>query len=310
MKFSKLRILVLGDICLDIASEGNSYRLSPEAPVPVILNPIEKYSLGMAANVIQNLKNLKVKTSYCLFTGNDEYGEIITNLIDGHNEPIADDNYKTTVKKRILANGQQVARLDYEYKLNEDVVIEEIEKELKEKINDKSIRYDAIIISDYNKGYITEKTWAVIRPLIVQLSDSIFVDTKKVNVLDFYKGMYLFPNKKEMSDILNHYNYTTEYLLKQLNSDFIVETLSEEGAKIHFKNDTFIKYKALASQVSDVSGAGDTFIATFALAYARGNGYVASLKFANYCCSKVVQKKGTTPIILSEVEDFDFKSIR
>jgi rfaE bifunctional protein kinase chain/domain len=314
MDFSKLKVLVLGDICLDITEEGPSYRQSPEAPVPVILNPSTTYSLGMAGNVALNLKSLGVDLDFIFSFGEDENGYTLLELIEnnfGEDVRIAryDGSMRTITKKRIIANNQQLARIDFE-----DIISQ---KDMEEQINllkgklERGIKYDLIIISDYNKGVISKESWSIIRPLLEQLSNKFFVDTKKKNVLDFYEGMYLFPNTKEMNEIMEYNNCKTRNdLRKELDLDFIIETASDNGAFLYKDDGKIYHCPPFKSNVVDVTGCGDTFVAAFTLYYTKYNDKKAALGFANYCCSKVIERKGTTPVLISEVRDFhDIKGV-
>lgn len=311
MDFSNLSVLVIGDVCLDVTTEGESNRLSPEAPVPVILNPVENYSLGMAANVAYNLHNLGANVHYIFAYGDDKYGEIFSSLIKDVAEPhIIETGGKTftTVKNRIMANNHQIGRIDFESSVDEPEINSIIDT-LKE-LADNAIYFDLIIISDYNKGIITKDSWSKMRPLLEQLSYKFFVDTKKLDVLNYYEGMYIFPNRKEMQAIMDYNNCKTRNDLRvEMNLDFIVETASEEGAFIYKNDGKIIHCPVFKSAVIDICGAGDTFMAAFALYYAKFQNKIRALEFANYCCSKVIQKQGTTPITISEVMDFDSKSI-
>lgn len=315
VNFKNMNVLVIGDIALDIIEEGISTRLSPEAPVPIILNPTTSYSLGMAGNVIANILNLGATACSTVIYGEDEYGKVLLNLLDkmysesGYLLKIYNgDTENTTVKKRIIANGGQLARIDYEDNIGQQD-IENLIDALNERVIDK-IKYDLIIISDYNKGIITKQSWRKIKPLLLKLSDNFFVDTKKKNVLDFYEGMYIFPNRQEMKEIMKYNNcITRNELREEMDLDFIIETASEEGAFL-YKNDGKIYHcPTFKSNVADVTGCGDTFVAAFALFYTKYNNKKAALGFANYCCSKVVQKKGTAPINIEEVDDFDITGI-
>lgn len=318
MDFSNLKVLVVGDCCLDIIEEGKSTRLSPEAPVPIISNPITTYSLGMSGNVALNLKSLgaDVYISTCVGEVGKPNTLKLFELLD-----INEIKYKkrtvrtnsiseTIVKKRILANDKQVARIDYENFNGTD----ELYLKTTEKIYDvyEANYFDLIIISDYNKGYISKESWSFIKPILEKYNKgNFFVDTKKLNVLDFYEGMYIFPNKKEMQDIMDFNNCNTRNeLRKEMDLDFIVETASEEGAYLYKDDGKLYHSPVFKSNVVDVTGCGDTFVAAFSLYYTKYNDKKAALGFANYCCSKVIERKGTTPVLISEVLDFhDTKSI-
>lgn len=304
MDFTNLRALVIGDICLDIITNGESTRLSPECPVPVIKNPYKTYSLGMAANVAVNLNNLGCSVDILTFVGNDKQGTICKQLMLENN--FLNNIYvvgqgSTIVKNRILANGHQVTRLD----------TEESPKINLESLNmiNLECKYDFIIISDYDKGFITNETWQRIYNIInVFNKGEIFVDTKKKDVLDFYEGMILFPNSLELKGLMNYYcSESPEQLRVELDSELLIETASERGAYAY--NFNGVEHSpAIEHEVIDVTGAGDTFIAAFSAYYTKTQNVKKSLEFANYCCSKVVVKKGTIPIQFKEALMHDFNS--
>jgi D-beta-D-heptose 7-phosphate kinase/D-beta-D-heptose 1-phosphate adenosyltransferase len=313
LDFSDLKVLVLGDVALDIVTEGPSYRQSPEAPVPVISNPTTTYSLGMAANVALNLHRLGANLAFSFNIGEDEKGELFGKLLDSnfsgvHHTRTGKKDYFTTVKQRIVANNQQVARIDFEDSLTVDK-LDGFIKSIERRVN-RGAYYDLIIISDYNKGIITKESWEILEPLLWQLSKRFFVDTKKKDVLNYYEGMYIFPNKKEMQEIMDYNNCNTRNeLRKEMDLDFLVETASEEGAYLYKDDGKIYHCEPFKANVVDVTGCGDTFVAAFALYYTKYMDKKAALGFANYCCSKVIERKGTTPVLLSEVLDFEAQSI-
>lgn len=307
MDFSNLNVLVIGDVCLNIVDSGISTRLAPESPVPVILNPTRTYFLGMAANVALNLHNLGANVAYTFCIGEDDNGKIFSDLLESQIglDKEHKDNLKTrtTTKQRIMANNQQVARIDFEDKI--DILKTETFIKTLQKRVDTGLYYDFIIISDYNKGIITKESWEIIEPLLWQLSKKFFVDTKKLNVLDFYEGMYIFPNTKEMDALLEYNNCKTRNELREeMYLDFIVETASEEGAFLYKDDGKVYHCPAFKSNLVDIYGAGDTFVAAFSLYYSKYDDKKAALGFANYCCSKVIQRKNCTPVHISEVMDF------
>jgi rfaE bifunctional protein kinase chain/domain len=303
MDFTNLRVLVIGDSCLDVITNGQSTRLSPEAPVPVIYNPYRTYSLGMAANVAANLNNLGCSVDLFTFIGADENGKILREVLES--EGITDIFYpngrgETIVKERIMANGHQVTRLDIEGDYRIDL-------ESFDRLNILG-KYDFIVISDYNKGFITTHTWQYIYNIIcAHNKGEVFVDTKKLDIMGYFEGYILFPNSKEMQDLLeaNHCHDADE-LRVDLDSDLIVETASDRGALAY----SIAGYSspAVELEVVDVCGAGDTFISTFAAYYTKTQNIQRSLDFANYCCSKVVTRKGTVAIKFKEALEYDFKS--
>jgi D-glycero-beta-D-manno-heptose-7-phosphate kinase len=314
INFNNMKVLVIGDICLDIIEEGQSHRMSPEAPVPVILNPKENYTLGMAGNVALNLKNLGADVSLSTGYVSDESGNKIYSLLKENDlikerrfvQNINSKNACTTTKKRIFSNNQQVARLDYETTIHQVDMKELISISLKTRI-DLGEQYDFIIIADYDKGVITEYTWpSILENLEILLKEDgeFFVDTKKKNILSFYEGMNIFPNTKEMNELLEYNNCSTRNeLRREMDLPFIIETAGENGAFIYSDNKV-LSSKAYKNGVIDVCGCGDTFVAAFSLFYSKFGSKLKALDFANYCSSKVGQKKGTSSVYLHEVLDF------
>lgn len=309
--FDELKVLVIGDICLDILEEGNANRLSPEAPVPVILNPTRKYSLGMMGNVMLNLRNLGADVEFITQFYGDKYGEKVSEILMAEGlfkvetNPI-DGPVQTTVKKRVFANGQQVARIDKERRT--PILLELIEKKLSRFV-ESGKKFDAIIVSDYNKGVVTENLMELVKnylPLIAKDNVKFYVDTKKKHILDLYMGrnFTIFPNTDELLGILDANNIDIPQLVARMN---IVQTMSKDGALYHSMDGGYncIGSSALKSEVIDVCGAGDTFLAAFSLYDTKFNNKQRALDFANYCCSKVVVKKGTTPVEYQEVMDFE-----
>jgi D-beta-D-heptose 7-phosphate kinase/D-beta-D-heptose 1-phosphate adenosyltransferase len=244
-----LNVLVIGDYCIDIFKYGVCSRLSPEAPVPVFDLRYEKIMQGMSGNVYNNLINLGVNS----FLIKNE--EIIskTRFVD-------------------LKTKQHLLRVDetkYVNKIEIDKII--------------NIDYDAVIISDYDKGYITKE---VIKPLINKFSCPIFVDSKKTDLSE-YENCIIKINESEFSKVIKF----------PKNYELIV-TVGERGA--------IYKNKIIPTNivnVFDVSGAGDTFIASLAIKFLLCKDMEKSIKFANHCSSIVVTKSGTASIVLEEVKN-------
>lgn len=323
MDFTNLKVLVIGDICLDQTIDGSATRLSPEAPVPVVHNPELSYTLGMAGNVALNLRNLGAEVHIETICGKDEANGIIQKLLNYYEIQdiqetikIQDDvqgRWVTTTKTRIVANGQQLTRIDIEEYVDNPELYEQF-ADIMDK-NHGINKFDFVVISDYNKGIITETSWKYIKPVLDKVNKSgiYFVDTKKTNVWKFYvEDFILFPNTKELNKILNEagYNSTLDDLqefMDDMQWKLLVETASENGANIYNDKLEHWNYAAHTQQVFDVCGAGDTFIAAFSLAYYQTKNHHYAAKFANHCCSKVVMKKGTVPITYEEAAQYDYQ---
>lgn len=314
MDFSNMKVLVIGDICLDILEEGTSTRISPEAPVPVILNSVKNYSLGMAGNVAVNLKNLGANVSIASYTIDDKYGKKIFSLLNKHQIHYDKKKYyrnslpisaTTTVKKRILANGHQIVRLDKEFDISKNQG--SVNNIIHAWQNYDMGEYDLVVIADYNKGYINPETWKTIKKVIKDeiKPKHVFVDTKKMDVLKYYEDCIITPNTSELNSIMERYQFSKQFLLSNL-FEAIIETASEKGAYAYNNEGKYFS-PAQTTDIVDVCGAGDTFMAAVSLHYTKFGNIQAALDFANHCCSFVVKKKGTVSIELSEVANYDSK---
>ncbi|GBD03983.1 D-beta-D-heptose 7-phosphate kinase [bacterium HR19] len=262
--FSKLKIAVLGDVMLDSYLIGDTKRISPEAPVPVIEISKNYNKLGGAANTALNIKRLgNCKVKLFSIAGKDNEGKILKQLLE--NEKIEhfileDESRPTTLKTRIIARGQQILRIDNEKtspisdKLS-DQILKEIKKE----------KFDIIVFSDYAKGFFTEKT------SLAKEEGKTICDPKPQNV-ELFKGVYiLLPNISEAYEIKKIIEGGKEETLFQLamkikeklKIEKLVITQGEEGMTV-FSGRNF-HVKAFAKDVFDVTGAGDTVTAMFSL---------------------------------------------
>ncbi|BAI80005.1 ADP-heptose synthase [Deferribacter desulfuricans SSM1] len=296
-KFDKLKILVIGDLMLDIFIYGSVDRISPEAPVPVVEIKKEVMMPGGAANVAANLKALGVTPILAGIIGNDNNGSLLKNLLNEmqiDNQFIIDDGRTTSTKTRVVAHSQQVVRIDKEEK-----------HKIKKKDTDKLLSFiediknsiDAIIISDYGKGMITKY---LIEQLVANFSEKIITVDPKIENFYYYKNVTsLTPNNKEASTATN-IKITDEesltkcgkHILEKLKSKSLVITRGEEGMTI-FTEENITHIPAVAKEVFDVTGAGDTVISVFTSALAVGASYTDAAIIANAAAGIVVGKVGT-----------------
>ena len=291
---------------LDKYTYGKVERINPEAPVPILNVVEEKYTLGGAGNVANNIASLKHDVFLISILNHDEFGECIKKLCENSNIKyyFVSDGRPTIVKHRFVAMGynQQLLRVDYEqiYPINE-----EISNKILDKIKELNNKSNILIISDYAKGLITEELMEKIKK---EFKGRILVDPKPKNI-ELYKDVYLIkPNLKEASQIIGREikNKDDELgkvgleLVDKYNSNFII-TRSEKGATLVTLNGDIYHIPTNVKEVHDVSGAGDTFIAV--LAYALDNGYdlIDAVKLANKASSIVVGKVGTATVSLDEL---------
>lgn len=295
------RILVIGDAILDKYWFGDSSRLSPEAPVPVV--NIEKIDirLGGAANVANNISSIGVPVAFVSAIGDDEAGSEIINLLEGKNiTPFLyhSNNYKTIVKLRILARNQQVCRCDFETKVPETALVE-IKKNIPCIISD----YDIIIFSDYAKGFL--KDIKELMRCANDLGKTIIVDPKSPDFSQYEGATIITPNKKELAQVIgpwfseNQLNEKVLNLIEKHNIKNLLLTRSEEGMSLFTQEDRF-DFPVETKEVFDVSGAGDTVVAILAAMLSKNADLITSVKIANRAAGIVVGKIGTATLTQAE----------
>jgi len=308
MSNKKNTVLVIGDIMLDHYLHGDCNRISPEAPVPIVEFQKEEWLLGGAANVANNLLAMDVEVILCGFIGNDHSSHILKRLLQESNikdYTIGSDERKTTVKSRIIANNHQLLRVDNE--INTPISKFE-EKLLLEKIIAITDYCGCILLSDYNKGVITNSLVHEIVQLAAKHQIKILVDPK-TPPFSKYKGVNIIkPNRKEASkatdiEITNKESLEAacKSISKQTECETVVITLSEQGVA-YFENDTLVVMPTRAQEVFDVTGAGDTFLAGLAHSIVNGNNIHDACEFANYASAIVVAKYGCATVSLDEIK--------
>jgi D-beta-D-heptose 7-phosphate kinase/D-beta-D-heptose 1-phosphate adenosyltransferase len=310
-KIVGLKVVVVGDIMLDHYVIGNATRISPEAPVPVVTVETDKYALGAAANVALNVAQLGCKTEVIGKIGSDSAGEMLRSLFREHSIDFSQDwvrdDISTITKTRVVVNGQQLCRIDREKDKRCRAMIEE---GLLRTIIEKIENCDALILSDYAKGTLTNANITAF--INAARSRNIFValDPKPSNRLNFSDVSLLTPNKNEAFqmagvDPYSHDEYQLKEIcraiLKKYSPKNLVVTLGPSGMLICDENKNISQIPTYAKEVFDVSGAGDTSIACLTLALAIGEPLIRSAKFANVAAGIVVSKHGTTAISADEL---------
>jgi rfaE bifunctional protein kinase chain/domain len=309
-KFPQAKIMVIGDMMIDHFIWGSVNRISPEAPVPIVKVTKESFHLGGAANVVHNIHTLGGKVYTAGVTGNDEMGRKIVHdlralgistkgVILIHKRP-------TTVKTRIIAHNQQVVRLDREEvsPLNTDVK-KRIIAYCKKIFSD----IDALILSDYDKGVLSRELVEEIIGLCKKGKKPMIVDPK-VEHIDIYKGVTMItPNQKEASDASGVKILTDEdasraasLLQKKIGCESVLITRGEQGMTLVEKNGSFAHIPTLATEVYDVTGAGDTVVSALTLALATGASKRIAALIANYAAGIVIKKVGTASVEKEELK--------
>ncbi|MBF0447956.1 MAG: bifunctional D-glycero-beta-D-manno-heptose-7-phosphate kinase/D-glycero-beta-D-manno-heptose 1-phosphate adenylyltransferase HldE [Magnetococcales bacterium] len=306
-RFYEKSVLVVGDIMLDRYLWGEVLRVSPEAPVPVVRLTGETESAGAAANVALNLANLGIRARLVGVVGDDDAGRRLRDLISlaGIDGSGIRTLYKrpTITKTRIIGGHQQMLRIDLEETdpLPQEAIDKLLERILKQ-LNHPPLP-GAVILSDYGKGVLSESVCQAIITGARKLNIPVLVDPKGVNYEKYRGATTLTPNRKELAtaipfpiDDLSGLLEAGEALRKKLDLDFLTVTLSEQGIALLDGNQGAKRIPAVAREVYDVSGAGDTVVSAFAAGLSAGLDKMDALHLANLAAGVVVGKVGTTPI--------------
>jgi D-beta-D-heptose 7-phosphate kinase/D-beta-D-heptose 1-phosphate adenosyltransferase len=309
-KFSGVRVLVIGDLMVDEHIFGEVNRISPEAPVPVVLVKKVNRVPGGAGNVANNLNQLGVNTYICGVIGkNDEYGKFLIKYFkkNGINSDglFFSDKKGTIVKTRIIAHQQQLCRVDREDSLPiDEKMVKEIIKYVKRIIKE----IDAILLSDYRKGVLIPALITEIIKIANDNSKIISVDPKVEHFM-YYKNVDLItPNHYEASDGIKMKINNQEdvykvgkVIMKKLNLKSLIITQSKDGMTVFEKNKKPRHIPTNALQVYDVTGAGDTVISVATASLAAKANILESAILANYAAGIVVGKVGTAPVTKNEL---------
>jgi len=308
---AKARILVIGDLMIDHYLWGGCDRISPEAPVQVVDIARETTVLGGAGNVINNLVALGAQVSVSAVIGNDENGAELRSMLRSiHVDDqglIEQEGRKTSKKSRIVASNQQILRYDRESKeaidaSSEDALLSYVQKVIS--------GCDIIILSDYGKGVITEKVSQGVITAAKDAGKKVLVDPKGKDYTK-YRGAYLLtPNRKEASEATGIAIKDDESLKAALLSlkktcdlQCSMITLSEDGIAIF--DESMRRFPTVAKEVYDVTGAGDTVIASLSFALSSGLCIDEAAPFANHAAAVVVGKIGSATVTLDEIEAYE-----
>ena len=306
---SKSRIICIGDIILDHYIAGKVERISPEAPVPILMMKNQKYEIGGAGNVARNISNMGAKTTLICLSGNDLSSITIKKLLlknkNIKNASIKVPIFKTPIKTRFINDEKHLLRVDNEdihFKLvnkYKNLIIEKLKKEIK--------KNDLVVLSDYDKGLLDKDLIKKIIKISIKYNKIIIADPKKTD-LSCYSGVnILTPNQKEITDsakkfFLNEKNLIiyAKNIVKKYKIQNLLITRSEKGMLL-VNNKSVNKVKANAKKVIDVTGAGDTVIATLALMLTLRLSVEDSIKISNYAAGLVIGKSGTACISYSDL---------
>ena len=306
-EFRKKKILIIGDLILDRYIWGKVNRISPEAPVPIVEVTKEDFLLGGASNVANNIVALGGHPTIAGVVGNDRAGEEMMKLLEERgiqSQGVFWCSRPTTVKTRVIAHNQQVVRFDREDK---DRIEGKVFRELLNYMQRAVPIHDAVIISDYKKGVISSE---LIREVLKNSRPShIFVSVDpKVGHFHLYKNVSLItPNLSEASlasgiEIVDEKSliHAGRDLLKKLSCSAVLITKGEQGMSLFEKNKV-AHIPTVTRNVYDVTGAGDTVIAAFTIAYAAGATLEEAAVIANHAAGIVVGKIGTAVATPDEI---------
>lgn len=299
---SKARVLVVGDVMLDRYWFGEVSRISPEAPVPVVHVGKTEERPGGAANVARNAAALGAQVSLLSVAGTDEAGECLARLLEHENIRVVlhrDAELNTTIKLRVIGRQQQLLRIDFETWPGHEVLqnkLADFERMLADA--------DVVILSDYGKGGLTHIRRMI--ELARAAGKPVLADPKGEDYERYRGATLLTPNRSEFRQVAGSWHNEEELTRKaqslrsQLELEALLVTRSEEGMTLYRDGDT-LHEATQAREVFDVSGAGDTVIATLGTMLAAGAGLPEAVQLANRAAGIVVGKLGTAVVSAEEL---------
>ena len=303
------RLLVVGDVMLDRYWFGEVSRISPEAPVPIVKITHQEERLGGAANVALNARAFGTQTSLLSVVGNDDAGATLRRLvkdsgIDG--AFFVDDKIDTVVKLRVIGRQQQLLRIDFETPPSHEVLNAKL-KDFAERLQ----RCDAVLLSDYGKGGLTHIHSMI--DMARAASVPVLVDPKGEDFAKYSGATILTPNRAELRQVIGAWHSEQELhekveaLRHKLNIEALLLTRSEEGMTLFAADSAPLHQAAQALEVFDVSGAGDTVIATLSVMRMAGASWAEAIHYANLAAGIVVGKLGTAAVNCDELLAADAK---
>ena len=307
--FRNRKVLVIGDLILDEFIWGDVSRISPEAPVPVVWVKKESFMPGGASNVANNLKSLGADVHLVGVIGDDQRGAILRSELDQKGIRtggiVVDESRPTILKTRVVAHHQQVVRIDKE---RTDPLSGGVIDSMVDYIKGMIQSVDAVIIEDYGKGLITPAFLRRVVPLAKKYKKIIAVDPKEEH-FRYYRGISVItPNNHEAAKAVGFeikddatLKKAGQRLLVKLNCAIALVTLGENGMAVFQRNKPMKHIPTVAQEVFDVSGAGDTVIATYALSLASGANPIRAAHVSNYAAGIVVGKVGIAVITAEEL---------
>lgn len=307
-RFSGLRILVVGDLMLDRYVWGRVRRISPEAPIPVVETQREDARAGGAANVAMNLAALGASVTCAGCVGSDEAGRILRAELEARKIDcrglVATRQRPTTTKTRVIAHHQQVVRIDHE---DSSVLSPSLVRSLERTVLPLVAAHDGVVLSDYNKGMLSSGLSEMIIGAAAESGKVLTVDPKPQNIAHFAGATLITPNKSEAEGACKKAFRSEEDLLAggfSLRDEYrfkaVLITRGEEGMSL-FDPSGHTHVPTVAKRVFDVTGAGDTVIATATLALCAGAGFADAARISNIAAGISVENVGAYAVSLAEL---------
>jgi rfaE bifunctional protein kinase chain/domain len=310
------RILVIGDLMLDQFVWGSVRRISPEAPVPVVEFERENFMPGGAANVARNLTALGLSTELFGIVGHDDIARRLKELLLEQSvicQGVLGDRHRpTSIKTRIIAQNQQLVRVDRE---DSNALDGRTRKRLLDAIEERVYQADAVIVGDYGKGVVTQPVLDRLKQLCRERGVWLSLDPKPVNRLDWSGLSLITPNRKEAFELADRIDgaraphpledrnlmAVVDDLIQRFQPAVLLVTLGDHGMLLCRHGAKPYHIPTVAQEVFDVSGAGDTVIATFTLAIAAGASPEEAAIISNHAAGVVVGKIGTATLTQEEL---------
>ena len=306
----KKKITVIGDVMIDWYLHGESSRISPEAPVPVVNFKESKFQLGGAANVANNLKHLEIEPFLIGAVGKDHFGSLLKEHLKVEKikfNLLSEKSFQTICKQRLMSSNQQLARIDYEQNFHASKL-----SNILNTFTKNIAKTDLIIVSDYGKGTVSNA-----RKLIQsarKLKKKILIDPKGKDFTKYKGANLITPNKSEFENIMGKVGSKKDLenkakkMLEHLDLESLIVTLGSEGMYVLTKSNKKIIgnfINAYPQEVFDVSGAGDTTISALGAALSEANDIFSAAEFANLAASISVSKLGTSTVSKDEVTNLE-----
>ena len=306
----KKKITVIGDVMIDWYLHGESSRISPEAPVPVVNFKESKFQLGGAANVANNLKHLEIEPFLIGAVGKDHFGSLLIEHLKVEKikfNLLSEKSFQTICKQRLMSSNQQLARIDYEQYFHASKL-----SNILNTFTKNIAKTDLIIVSDYGKGTVSNA-----RKLIQsarKFKKKILIDPKGKDFTKYKGANLITPNKSEFEKIMGKVGSKkdledkTKKMLEHLDLESLIVTLGSEGMYVLTKSNKKIIgnfINAYPQEVFDVSGAGDTTISALGAALSEDNDIFSAAEFANLAASISVSKLGTSTVSKDEVTNLE-----